>query len=208
MCGMTHLYVCHDSFTRVTSLIRKCAMTHSDVWHDSSICAAWLIHVRDMTHSYVWHVSFICVWHESFIYVTCLNHVWHDSFIRVTCLNHMCDMTHSYVWHDSFICVTRLTCVDMTHSYVSHYFSHVAWHITGRRRPTRCLICMSHFPQKSNIINGPFAKNDLQLKASYGSSQPCILHTCTLLCSFGHYSAHFAICVTWLIFLSAKEPYN
>ena len=89
MCDMTHSYVRHDSFIRVTWLMHTCDMTHSYVWHDSFICVTWLIHTCDMTHSYVWHDSFICV---TWLIHTC---DMSQSFTCVTWLIHMCGMTHS-----------------------------------------------------------------------------------------------------------------
>jgi len=47
---------------------------------------------------------------------------------------------------------------------------------TGRQRCVRCLISICYFSPKSPIISGSFEEKDLQLKASYASLSPCIIH--------------------------------
>jgi len=51
-------------------------------------------------------------------------------------------------------------------------FACIIMHDTEWRRPTGCLVVLGHFPQKSPVISGSLAKNDLQLKAAYESLLP------------------------------------
>jgi len=79
-----------------------------------------------------------------------------------------------------------------------------ALHTTGWRRPIGCLISMGHFPQKSPMISGSFARNEMQLEASYGSSPLCTYYS----------SSYMAIGWLWWVgsiklYVSfAKEPYK
>ena len=58
------------------------------------------------------------------------------------------------------------TCHLMFLGYTCHFD-------TGWRRPIGCLFFIGHFPQKSPIISGSLAEDDLQLKASYAFAPPC-----------------------------------
>jgi len=60
----------------------------------------------------------------------------------------------------------------------------VQYAFTGWPRPIGCPTIRNHFPQKSPLIGGSFAKNDLQLKAFYGSWPPCTVRSVLLwVCS-------------------------
>jgi len=130
ICGMTHAYVWHDSFTCVTWLMFV-LWSHlfdtfqylSHMCDDSCIYVTWLIHMCDMTRTrsfacatganlHVQRVPFACATGAICVGVSvsvclcvclCLS-CWaieHGTFVCLLWFIFTCDMPHSYVWHDA-----------------------------------------------------------------------------------------------------------
>jgi len=127
-----------------------------------------LCHSVSQRHKYIRHVTSEQVMCDM-SRVTCK---WDMSHSIESCYN-MTLVTYQWVVSHTnescHVCMRQATyeCV------VSHMTCSLVKFRTGWRRRIGCLISIGHFLQKSPIIGGSFAKNDLQLKASCGSSPPC-----------------------------------
>jgi len=114
-------------------------------WDTCKTCQKWrgvVIHVWPCLTCHRWSIET----HE----VECITNINHSSVTRET---------WSYKYHDTSSFLTRHTCISMKR--------HTC---TGWRRTIGCLIFTGHFLQKSPIISGFLAKNDLQLATSCKSA--------------------------------------
>jgi len=110
---------------------------------------------------------------NTYLYTRTHAHTPQNALTYILTYTHVTSHTHSHVqiYHTLRSHVFVLTYIPQVSTIYVPTHTHTGW-----RRVLGCLTSIGYFPQKSPIISGSFAKNDLQLAVSYESSPPCTIN--------------------------------
>ena len=183
---MSHmnLCVCHTWMCHVT---HECVMSHMNVSCHTWMCHVTHTHMCHVTHvnkvyhayrSYVTHTHMTCHTHTVQVSVAVSSIVTVMSHIIATHMNESCHtlLRHTWMSHVTHHWDTHEWVMSHTHDVSHTHSASISSRGTGWRRIIWWLIPTGRFLRKSPIHSGSFAKNDLQVKASYASTPPCIMN--------------------------------
>jgi len=179
---VTHSCVRHDSFIRVMWLIHVCDTNSAGVWSDLFICTKWLMYVRNMTYGVATISRLLKI-----IGLFCKRALSKRRYSAKETYSFKEPTNRS---HPIFICV-HYAFQKQQHNHRQNTIYTALWYVrlthrldakkindttnTGWPRPIGCLFFTGHFLQMSPIINGSFAKNDVQQGSDQSPSGWCIL---------------------------------